>query len=462
MERQQYNWSAGNGTVSVSLASDVITRLRSAALSLDGETHEIGGILLGRRESEDQISIQDFEIVTSEHRRGLTFTLSGHDKHRLSQRIRARQNGLEPLGSFRTHLRQGLYMDQYDFELMSQFFGGLTDVMLLIRPADWQAGFFVWEEAEISRQKSYHEFPFEPSRLPLTPAREAFPLPHDQSAAATPRRVPTLMRVGLIAGTAGLAGVLAFYTHNAREHRYHIEPQAATIPVAKASAFSSPPTVDAVYPPVDPDLQSGIPDAQYELHVKVPGPDESQTRNHSSVISIHSQPNKPYQASDTNRPALSPVPLQTAMNLPPTLIAPAITQPVLKPVQPALISEVSLEASQPGVIRRSLHHVPVLNLFGKHSYKSGEDFSPARPLREVKPELLDDNARQANVDVRVWIDEKGEVTRTELITDHVAPEVADIASNAANKWKFTPARLSDHPVSSEMVMHFHFVPQTTY
>jgi hypothetical protein len=465
MEQQQYNWSAGNGTVGISLASDVISRLRSAAESPDGTPQEIGGILLGRRESEDRIFIQDFEPVTCEHRRGLTFTLSGHDKQRLTQHIRATHGGLDPLGSFRTHLRQGLYMDQYDFELMSEFFAGASDVMLLVRPADWQAGFFVWEEGEMSRQKSYQEFPFDPLQLPLTPVPQAgIASPGEPTAISIRRRVPTLMRAGLIAGTAGLAGVLAFYTHGVREHRYSLEPRVVSAAVAKPSVFASPPKVEAIYPPVDPDIGSGMADAQYELHVKVPGSDgdSSPQQNRSAVGSVHTQPEKPYKAIEANQPAPPPQPPQTAINLPPTQIAPVLTRPVLKPVHPALVSEVLLEPAQPGVIRRGLHHVPVLNLFGKHSYKSGDEFSPARPLREVKPELLDDNARQATVDVRVWIDDNGEVTKTELISDHVAPEVADIASNAANKWKFSPAHISDRPVSSEMVMHFHFVPQTTY
>jgi outer membrane biosynthesis protein TonB len=103
-----------------------------------------------------------------------------------------------------------------------------------------------------------------------------------------------------------------------------------------------------------------------------------------------------------------------------------------------------------------------LNFFGKRSYKSGDEFSPASPLREVKPQLSDENPPRAAVDVRVWIDDKGDVTKSELITEHVQPDIADIASNAANKWKFKPARLSDRPVSSELVMHFRFVPKQNY
>jgi TonB family protein len=135
-------------------------------------------------------------------------------------------------------------------------------------------------------------------------------------------------------------------------------------------------------------------------------------------------------------------------------------------VRPTFISEVSLEPSQPGILRRGIHHVPVLNLFGRHNYKSGSDFAPARPVREVRPRLPEDAQQEGpqhpDVDIKVWIDDTGQVTKAELLSDHVDPEIADVASNAACKWTFEPARLSDRPVSSEMVMHFRFVPKQSY
>jgi TonB family protein len=103
----------------------------------------------------------------------------------------------------------------------------------------------------------------------------------------------------------------------------------------------------------------------------------------------------------------------------------------------------------------------VLNLLERHNYKSGSSFAPARPVREVKPKLPD-APEHPIVDVKVWIDETGQVTKTELLSDHVDPDVAEVASNAAGKWTFQPAKLSDRPVSSEMVMHFRFVPKQNY
>src|SRR5258708_2274373 len=107
MQRQQYLWTAGASTVSVAFAPDVITRLRQAAIITDAA--EIGGILLGHRQSDDHIEVVDFELLPSEHRRGSTFTLSPTDRKKLVQRLRASHRGLQNVGSFRTHLRQGLY-----------------------------------------------------------------------------------------------------------------------------------------------------------------------------------------------------------------------------------------------------------------------------------------------------------------------------------------------------------------
>ncbi len=153
--------------------------------------------------------------------------------------------------------------------------------------------------------------------------------------------------------------------------------------------------------------------------------------------------------------------MQTASIPPAPAVAAILARPALTPVHPTLVSEVSLEPAEPGVIRRGLHHVPLLNHLGKHTYKSGEQFSPARPVHEFKP-LITNQAVEAEVDVRIWIDETGQVTKSELLSGNAQPEIAHIASTAANKWTFQPARIADHPVSSEVVMHFRFVPKQTY
>ena len=480
MEREYYIWTAGASTVRVYLAADVIARLRDAAAPDPPDSErvrvEIGGILLGHRESDDSVSIDAFELVRSEYRRGMTFTLSATDKRKLGQQIRAAHRGLQPVGSFRTHLRQGLYMDRYDFDLMSEHFPASTDVMLLIRQTDWHAGFFVWEEGDICRQKSYAEFPFDAAALPLiahkgieavkpqaTMATQQTPAP----ALLSTQKVPTLMKVGLVAATAGLAAVLAFYTH---EHRAPNTPNTTLPPVSLTSNRTDPPRVVALNPPVDPDISTpdiNQPHNQYELHVKIPAKPSpfAKPKPRTEAAFVPVQPPPPHQPATLPQPATPPESLQpipTASNTPPPIVAPT----VLRPLPPTLVSEVSLEPTQPGVLRRGIHRVPVLNLFDRNHYRSGSDFSPARPVRQVKPrlpeELQGDNESHPDVAVKVWIDDTGQVTKAELLSDDVAPQIAQIASNAAYKWTFAPARLSDKPVSSEMMMHFRFVPKQNY
>lgn len=477
MERQYYLWTAGGSTVSVAFAADVMTRLREAACT--GETAEIGGFLLGRRESDDRITIDDFELFPSEHRRGMTFTLSQSDRKRLGQRLRASHNGLQAVGSFRTHLRQGLYMDQYDFDLMSAQFAAPSDVMLLIRPHDWQAGLFAWEEGDIHRQKSYREFCFDPAVLPMTvlatepligfdappPPQEPRPsVVHNTPPAPAAPLLPTLGKVGLVTATLGLAGVLAFYAH---EHYAPTSVLAKSEIVQPQPAYHqsvTPPDVD-VHAPVDPDLRHGDADLS-EMHVKMPplssrpspfAPARREKQTEPSAIPRQAQPGTENTAQLPTPPA--PPPIQSAVNLPPPMVAPLILTPPRLP----LVSVVSVEPAEPGLLSRGINHVPVLNLLQRHNYKAGDKFSPARPVRRVKPrlptELEHGEAPPSPVDVKVWIDKSGQVTKAELLSDNSDPEVSDIAANAALKWTFEPARLSDRPVSSEMVMHFRFAPQ---
>ena len=460
MKPQYYSWSVGASPLTVHLSPDVIDRLREAAAT--SETEELGGILLGHRESDEQITITDFELVPSEHRRGPTYTLSPADQKRLEHRLSAPRRSLETLGSFRTHLRQGLYMDQYDHDLMSSHFAATTDVMLLFRPSDWQAGFFVWEEGDIHRQHSYLEFPFDPTALPLViepstiePANTPFEKANARYARLSP--FPTMAKVMLIAATFGLVAVLGHFVyqnHSANSITLASRPQ----PVPPLP----PPPVPQVQanPPVDPDATPAPPD-EYELHVKLPPGKPSPFRRHTQPHSVAPDQRNKLAKIEANAPPPSLPPLQSAANLPP-----AVTPPTLKPAQPTLISLVSLEPTQPGLLSRGINHVPVLNLLQRRTYKAGEHFSPARPVREVKPRISSAWQMKSDtpslVDVKVWIDKTGQVTKTELLSDDPEPDMAELASNAAYKWTFEPARLADHPVSSEMVLHFRFVPKPTY
>ncbi|HEY3840878.1 MAG TPA: hypothetical protein VGL72_30100 [Bryobacteraceae bacterium] len=450
-----------------------MNRLRRAAITEDGT--EVGGILLGRKVSDDQITIEDFESLASEHRRGLTFTLSQADRKKLIKCLEDSHHGLQIVGCFRTHMRQGLYMDQYDQEIMSGHFASPSDVMLLIRPRDWHAGIFVWEDGDIHRQKSYREFTFDAARLPITPLvlPDADPKPRRRVRAATSESgrlpfafskasLPTLAKVGLVAATFGLVGVLAFYAH---EHRISSPPNPADAASSKLQvpADIQPPSPATVNPPFDPDL--GTTADSDEMHVKLSEPD-------TRPSPFTSKPANPEPAASTKAPLKTFVPpppmtmppappVETAANIPPSVLD--VVR--LKPAPPQIVSIVSLEPAEPNVVSRSINHVPVLNLLQRRKYKAGDKFSPASPVRRVNPRLPADlqNVDYKNpIDVKVWIDDNGLVTKALVLNDRNETEVADFAAHTALKWTFTPAKLSDHPVSSEMVMHFRFEPRQAY
>jgi len=56
------------------------------------------------------------------------------------------------------------------------------------------------------------------------------------------------------------------------------------------------------------------------------------------------------------------------------------------------------------------------------------------------------------VDVKVFIDESGNVTRAQALTK--GGDLASAALSAARQWQFTPARKRGKPVASEMLLHF--------
>ena len=76
-------------------------------------------------------------MLSCEHWRGASWTLSPKDRLKLGERLRRRQwpAPLEPVGCFRSHTRPGLYLDQDDFGVFSQFFSDPNQVFLLVRPA---------------------------------------------------------------------------------------------------------------------------------------------------------------------------------------------------------------------------------------------------------------------------------------------------------------------------------------
>jgi hypothetical protein len=146
-------------------------------------------------------------------------------------------------------------------------------------------------------------------------------------------------------------------------------------------------------------------------------------------------------------PKLTPVAraLPRDVEPPPPLVAPVEkVAPQLAAVLPSRVTsapppevEMSYEAPHAGVFKRAFHKL-----------EGGGDVH-ASPIRQVAP------ARSADarpVDVKVFIDDAGNVTRAQLLTKGGDP--MGTALSAARQWQFTPARKHDKAVPSEMVLHF--------
>jgi TonB family protein len=164
-----FRWEDPHRRIRVDLSLEVVEELRAAIEATSAGTgdrgSEIGGLLLGRRG--DPVRIQAFQTIESEHRRGPSYTVGAKERKVFAKCIE-KMRGYDVVGYFRSHTRTGLYLDQEDFALMQTFFPDPSQVALIVKP--WAghgqiAGFFFWEEGDIYRRATYHQFPFEPSEL---------------------------------------------------------------------------------------------------------------------------------------------------------------------------------------------------------------------------------------------------------------------------------------------------------
>jgi TonB family protein len=163
--------------------------------------------------------------------------------------------------------------------------------------------------------------------------------------------------------------------------------------------------------------------------------------------------------------ALTPAPVATAhvspvdVPLPPSLAAPtersqqklvAVLPPRAVTLPPAPEAAVSFEPAHGSAIKRVLHKISTLG-----EGEAVDGFVPPAPVRKVSPAIPPGSGHaEGSVDVKVYIDESGNVSRAQLLSKK--NELAGASLGAARQWQFTPARKHDKPVASEMVLHFRF------
>jgi len=150
-----YTWSFPGSPVRVQLHLDVVERLRPSIRSATGHTQqeELRGLLIGHFEAQRQtVEVTDFQFVTQ---------TSDLDKLLAST---------SAVGFFRSHLREGLSLDEKDLSLFQKHFPKPSHVFLLIKPMEDDAatgGFFFWDNGAIHSGFSFLEFPFHPELLKL-------------------------------------------------------------------------------------------------------------------------------------------------------------------------------------------------------------------------------------------------------------------------------------------------------
>ena len=135
---------------------------------------EVGGILLGtitRGPSSSLVyRIEDFADVPCMHKFGPSYVLSDEDRAKLEvtlARAAGDGRGLQLLGFYRSHTREGLFLAAEDMELIQRYFNEPEQIVLVVRPAAMkvsQAGFFYREDGAF-QTNTYKEFPFRRSEL---------------------------------------------------------------------------------------------------------------------------------------------------------------------------------------------------------------------------------------------------------------------------------------------------------
>jgi TonB family protein len=157
------------------------------------------------------------------------------------------------------------------------------------------------------------------------------------------------------------------------------------------------------------------------------------------------------KVSEKSPPAT--VAVATERAAPTTIPTPNIPTPTNGPSVSVLAEPVSSRLGQ--VVGK----VPLLRRLKGH-----DNVAAPVPVYQAQPSLKLPNQQHVTepvlVDVKVDVAESGKVSAAEIVAYGEPPNfsLANAALAAARQWTFKPARTEDLPVSSQVVLHFHFNP----
>jgi hypothetical protein len=194
--------------VSIRISLDVVDRLQQDVMRGFGAVPkrgaEIGGVLLGAANGDGSVSVEEYELIPIEYKRGPSYLLSDEDvgafESALNDLRQKSRKDLHPVGYFRSHTRDGVGLGDEDRELLSRYFPEPETIVLLIRPFGTKpsiAGFYFKEDGQFPSGAPLLEFPFrrkdlsveeEPERLHIPARAEVQPEPEPPAQQA--RRWP--------------------------------------------------------------------------------------------------------------------------------------------------------------------------------------------------------------------------------------------------------------------------------
>jgi hypothetical protein len=182
-------WIEAERKFAIHIPSDVIRRLEAESWigfkRVPRRGLEIGGILLGRTETGDDITtfwIDGFQQVESEHRSGPSYVLSESDFSHLQEALA--KNKSASLGIFRSQTRsEQLVLQEPDVKLFGRCFENGPAVFLMLGPVPGIAAFFAQADGSL---KCIHQFRLPTSRMSMMAGRSD-PISHPSSQQDQPQ-----------------------------------------------------------------------------------------------------------------------------------------------------------------------------------------------------------------------------------------------------------------------------------
>ena len=203
--REHYVWQPPDKPFTIQLAFDVIDRMNVEIMRGFGAVRrrgtEVGGVLLGRIDPVGRhtyITIDDFEPVPCEYSFGPSYILSMNDmqylRKTLAQFDPSSGRDLYTVGFYRSHTRDGLFLDDNDLKFFREYFPDPLHVALAVKPFVTKAGIagFFFEEPNnaIVGTSSYLEFPFRRKDLAPSPEEAGEPEQAQPESRSSPPRRP--------------------------------------------------------------------------------------------------------------------------------------------------------------------------------------------------------------------------------------------------------------------------------